>query len=138
MEIRIYQSLRKCHSSAGRFSDISSNTTDTMKWDYEDLEQYRITRQGRFSSAVFTEMPATEQMAQEFMQQAQAIRDYIEAGQVETTVLSTPMRKNGRLTQMFRRHATDMDVATFLRLRQQAEALEERAGLILDALRLGT
>jgi hypothetical protein len=48
------------------------------------------------------------------------------------------MRKNGRLTQMFRRHATDMDVATFLRMRQQAEALEERAGLILDALRLGT
>ena len=39
---------------------------------------------------------------------------------------------------MFRQHATDMDVATFLRLRQQAEALEERAGLILDALRLGT
>jgi hypothetical protein len=109
-----------------------------MKWDYEDLEQYRIMRQGRFSSAVFTETPATEQMAQEFMEQAQAIRDYIEAGQVETTVLSTPMRKNGRLKQMFRRHATDMDVATFLRLRQQAEALEERAGLILDALRLGT
>jgi hypothetical protein len=109
-----------------------------MKWDYEDLEQYRITRQGRFSSAVFTEMPATEQMAQEFMEQAQAIRDYIEAAKVETTVLSTPMRKNGRLKQMFRQHATDMDVATFLRLRQQAEALEERAGLILDALRLGT
>ena len=109
-----------------------------MKWDYEDLEQYRITRQGRFSSAVFTEMPATEQMAQEFMQQAQAIRDYIEAAKVETTVLSTPMRKNGKLSQIFRQHATDMDVATFLRLRQQAEALEERAGLILDALRLGT
>ena len=109
-----------------------------MKWDYEDLEQYRITRQGRFSSAVFTEMEATEQMAQEFREQAQAIRDYIEAGQVETTVLSTPMRNNGKLTQIFRRHATDMDAATFLRLRQQAEALEERAGLILDALRLGT
>jgi hypothetical protein len=109
-----------------------------MKWDYEDLEQYRITRQGRFSSAVFTEMPATEQMAQEFREQAAAIREYIEAGQVETTVLSTPMRKNGRLKQMFRQHATDMDVATFLRLRQQAEALEERAGLILDALRFGT
>jgi hypothetical protein len=109
-----------------------------MKYDYEDLEQYRITRQGRFSSAVFTEMEATEQMAQQFMQQAQAIRDYIEAAKVETTVLSTPMRKNGKLTQMFRRHATDMDVATFLRLRQQAEALEERAGLIFDALRLGT
>jgi uncharacterized protein YaaN involved in tellurite resistance len=109
-----------------------------MKYDYEDLEQYRITRQGRFSSAVFTETPATEQMAQEFREQAAAIREYIEAGQVETTVLSTPMRKNGRLKQMFRQHATDMDVATFLRLRQQAEALEERAGLILDALRLGT
>jgi uncharacterized protein YaaN involved in tellurite resistance len=109
-----------------------------MKWDYEDLEQYRITRQGRFSSAVFTETPATEQMAQEFREQAAAIREYIEAGQVETTVLSTPMRKNGRLKQMFRQHATDIDVATFLRLRQQAEALEERAGLILDALRLGT
>jgi hypothetical protein len=102
------------------------------------LEQYRITRQGRFSSAVFTEIEATEQMAQQFMEQAAAIRDYIEAAKVETTVLSTPMRKNGRLTQMFRQHATDMDVATFLRLRQQAEALEERAGLILDALRLGT
>jgi uncharacterized protein YaaN involved in tellurite resistance len=109
-----------------------------MKWDYEDLEQYRITRQGRFSSAVFTEMPATEQMAQEFREQAAAIREYIEAGQVETTVLSTPMRKNGRLKQMFRQHATDIDVATFLRLRQQAEALEERAGLILDALRFRT
>jgi hypothetical protein len=108
-----------------------------MKWDYEDLEQYRITRQGRFSSAVFTEMEATEQMAQEFMKQAAAIREYIEAGQVETTVLSTPMRKNGRLTQMFRRHATDMDVATFLRLRQQAEALEERAQQITDTLRYG-
>jgi len=109
-----------------------------MKYDYEDLEQYRITRQGRFSSAVFTEMEATEQMAQEFMQQAQAIRDYIEAAKVETTVLSTPMRKNGQTTQVFRQYATDMDVATSIRLRQQAEALEERAGLILDALRLGT
>jgi hypothetical protein len=108
-----------------------------MKWDYEDLEQYRITRQGRFSSAVFTETPATEQMAQEFMEQAQAIRDYIEAAKVETTVLSTPMRKNGRLKQMFRQHATDMDVATFLRLRQQAEALEERAQQITDTLRYG-
>ena len=108
-----------------------------MKWDYEDLEQYRITRQGQFSSAVFTEMPATEHMAQEFMEQAAAIRDYIEAGQVETTVLSTPMRKNGKLRQMFRQHATDMDVATFLRLRQQAEALEERAHQITDTLRYG-
>jgi hypothetical protein len=106
-----------------------------MKWDYEDLEQYRITRQGRFSSAVFTETPATEQMAKEFMQQAAAIREYIEAAKVETTVLSTPMRKNGRLTQMFRQYATDMDVATFLRLRQQAEALEERAQQITDTLR---
>ena len=108
-----------------------------MKWDYEDLEQYRITRQGRFSSAVFTETPATEQMAQEFMQQAAAIREYIEAGQVETTVLSTPLRKNGKLRQMFRQYATDMDVATFLRLKQQAEALEERAQQITDAFRYG-
>ena len=108
-----------------------------MKWDYEDLEQYRITRQGRFSSAVFTETPATEQMAQEFMQQAAAIREYIEAGQVETTVLSTPLRKNGKLRQMFRQHATDMDVATATRLVQQAEALEERAQQITDALRYG-
>ena len=108
-----------------------------MKWDYEDLEQYRITRQGRFSSAVFTETPATEQMAQEFMQQAAAIREYIEAGQVEATVLSTPLRKNGKLRQMFRQYATDMDVATFLRLKQQAEALEERAQQITDALRYG-
>lgn len=108
-----------------------------MKWDYEDLEQYRITRQGRFSSAVFTEMEATEQMAQEFMQQAQAIREYIEAGQVETTVLSTPMRKNGRLHQIFRGHSTPIDVATAVRLRQQAEALEERARKITDTLRYG-
>ena len=108
-----------------------------MKWDYEDLEQYRITRQGRFSSAVFTETPATEQMAQEFMQQAQAIRDYIKADKVETTVLSTPLRKNGKLRQMFRQHATDMDVATATRLVQQAEALEERAQQITDALRYG-
>jgi protein-disulfide isomerase-like protein with CxxC motif len=108
-----------------------------MKWDYEDLEQYRITRQGRFSSAVFTEMEATGQMAQEFMQQAQAIRDYIEAAKVETTVLSTPMRKNGRLSQIFRQHSTDMDVATATRLVQQAEALEERARIISDTLRYG-
>jgi hypothetical protein len=108
-----------------------------MKWDYEDLEQYRITRQGRFSSAVYTEMEATEQMAQEFREQAAAIREYIEAGQVET-VLWTPMGKKGQTTQLFWQYATDMDVATFLRLKQQAEALEERAGLILDALRLGT
>lgn len=108
-----------------------------MKWDYEDLEQYRITRQGRFSSAVFTETPATEQMAQEFMQQAAAIREYIEAGQVETTVLSTPMRKNGKLSQIFRGHSTPIDVATAMRLRQQAEALEERAQIISDTLRYG-
>ena len=108
-----------------------------MKWDYEDLEQYGISRQGRFSSAVFSETIATEQMAQEFMQQAQAIRDYIEAGQVETTVLSTPLRKNGKLRQMFRQHATDMDVATATRLVQQAEALEERAQQITDSLRYG-
>lgn len=108
-----------------------------MKYDYEDLEQYGITRQGRFSTAVFSETPATEQMAQEFMAQAAAIREYIEAGQVETTVLSTPLRKNGKLRQMFRQYATDMDVATFLRLKQQAEALEERAQQITDALRYG-
>ena len=108
-----------------------------MKWDYEDLEQYGITRQGRFSTAVFSETPVSEQMAQEFMQQAAAIREYIEAGQVETTVLSTPLRKNGKLRQMFRQYATDMDVATFLRLKQQAEALEERAQQITDALRYG-
>jgi hypothetical protein len=108
-----------------------------MRYDFDDLEQYRITRQGRFSSAVFTEMEATEQMAQQFMKQAQAIRDYIEAGQVETTVLSTPMRKNGRLSQIFRQHSTDMDVATATRLVQQAEALEERARIISDTLRYG-
>ena len=108
-----------------------------MKWDYEDLEQYRITRQGRFSSAVFSETIATEQMAHEFMQQAQAIRDYIKADKVETTVLSTPLRKNGKLRQMFRQHATDMDVATATRLVQQAEALEERAQQITDTLRYG-
>ena len=108
-----------------------------MKWDYEDLEQYGITRQGRFSTAVFSETPVSEQMAQEFMQQAAAIREYIEAGQVETTVLSTPLRKNGKLRQMFRQYATDMDVATFLRLKQQAEALEERAQQITDTLRYG-
>ena len=101
------------------------------------MEQYRITRQGRFSSAVFTEMPATEQMAQEFREQAAAIREYIEAGQVETTVLSTPMRKNGKLSQIFRQHSTDMDVATATRLVQQAEALEERARIISDTLRCG-
>ena len=108
-----------------------------MKWDYEDLEQYGITQQGRFSSAVFSETIATEQMAQEFMQQAQAIRDYIKADKVETTVLSTPLRKNGKLRQMFRQHATDMDVATATRLVQQAEALEERARMISDTLRYG-
>lgn len=108
-----------------------------MKWDYEDLEQYRITRQGRFSSAVFTEMQPTEQMAQEFMEQAAAIRAYIEAGNVETTVLSTPMRKNGKRHQIFRGHSTPMDVATAVRLRQQAEALEERARKITDTLQDG-
>jgi hypothetical protein len=108
-----------------------------MRYDFDDLEQYRITRQGRFSSAVFTEVPATDQMAQEFMEQAQAIRDYIKAAKVETTVLSTPMRKNGKLRQMFRQHSTEMDVATFLRLKQQAEALEERARIISDTLRYG-
>jgi uncharacterized protein YaaN involved in tellurite resistance len=108
-----------------------------MKWDYEDLEQYGITRQGRFSSALFSETIATEQMAQEFMQQAAAIREYIEAGQVETTVLSTPMRKDGKLRQVFRQYATDMDVATATRLVQQAEALEERARTISDTLRYG-
>ena len=108
-----------------------------MKCDHEDLEQYGITRQGRFSTAVFSETIATEQMAQEFMQQAQAIRDYIKADKVETTVLSTPLRKNGKLRQMFRQHATDMDVATATRLVQQAEALEERARMISDTLRYG-
>ena len=106
-------------------------------YEHDDLTAFGITRQGRFSTAVFSETPATEQMAQEFMQQAAAIREYIEAGKVETTVLSTPLRKNGKLRQMFRQHATDMDVATFLRLKQQAEALEERAQQITDALRYG-
>ena len=108
-----------------------------MKWDYEDLEQYGITQQGRCSSAVFSETIATEQMAQEFMQQAQAIRDYIKADKVETTVLSTPLRKNGKLSQIFRQHSTEMDVATATRLVQQAEALEERARMISDNLRYG-
>jgi RNase H-fold protein (predicted Holliday junction resolvase) len=108
-----------------------------MKWDFDDLEQYGISRQGRFSSAVFSETIATEQMAQEFMQQAQAIRDYIKADKVETTVLSTPLRKNGKLRQMFRQHSTEMDVATATRLVQQAEALEERARMISDNLRYG-
>ena len=108
-----------------------------MKYDFDDLEQYGISRQGRFSSAVFSETIATEQMAQEFMQQAQAIRDYIKADKVETTVLSTPLRKNGKLSQIFRQHSTEMDVATATRLVQQAEALEERARMISDNLRYG-
>ena len=108
-----------------------------MKYDFDDLEQYGITRQGRFSTAVFTEVEATEQMAQQFMQQAQAIRDYIKADKVETTVLSTPLRKNGKLSQIFRQHSTEMDVATATRLVQQAEALEERARTISDTLRYG-
>jgi hypothetical protein len=47
------------------------------------------------------------------------------------------MRKNGKLSQIFRQHSTDMDVATATRLVQQAEALEERARMISDTLRYG-
>lgn len=50
-----------------------------MKCDHEDLEQYGITRQGRFSTAVFSETPATEQMAQPLYQKQQRDRDELAA-----------------------------------------------------------